>query len=153
MLPRESFSDTEQCEEKESHLAPVTYRSRVDLWFVFLLVLIYAGILYEGIVQENELAWVFGILFTLVLRLAALPCRYTLMPDHVLVRCGVQRWEIPYKEIKSMRSSYNPATAPALSLRRLEIRHGPQLTLISPPSPSEFASEVRARMRMQRHCH
>ncbi len=151
MRSRERFSDTEQYEADQNFLPPVTYKSRVDLWIVLLLVLIYAGILYEGIVQENELAWVFGIFLTLVLRLTALPCRYTLMPDHVLVRCGVQRWEIPYKEIKSMRSSYNPATAPALSLRRLEIRHGPQLTLISPPSPSEFAIEVRARMRRQRH--
>lgn len=147
---REGCRDAARSRLVRSSLPPVTYHSRVDAWLVLFVALIYAGVLYEAVFEENHLAWVVGAALALLLRLTALPCRYTLMPDHLLVRCGVQRWEIPYREIKSMRQSYNPITAPALSLRRLEIRHGPELTLVSPRSRDEFVKALRARMKFQR---
>jgi hypothetical protein len=72
------------------------------------------------------------------------------MPDHLLVRSGVRRWEIPYREIKSVICTFSPMSAPALSLRRLEIRYGREAILVSPRSRSEFVSALEDRMKWRR---
>lgn len=126
---------------------PVTYASRVDAWLAVSLLLAFGAVIYEGAVLGNYVAWGAGLLLALLLRLVVLPCRYTLMPDHLLVCCGRRRWEIPYGDIKSIMFSFSPVSAPALSLRRVEIRYGREAILVSPRSRTEFMSALQARMR------
>lgn len=126
---------------------PVTYSTRVDIWLAAALLLAFGAVIYEATVDGIPAAWGIGFLMALALRVMVLPCRYILMPDHLLVCSGVRRWEIPYEEIKSIMLSLNPASAPALSLRRVEIRYGRELMLVSPRSRTEFMAALYSRMK------
>lgn len=71
---------------------------------------------------------------------------YVLRDDSLLVRCGPFRWNIPYKEIASVRLTRNLFSAPASSLERLEITYGKGgYLLISPVDREEFARLLLAR--------
>lgn len=126
---------------------PVTFNTRVDTWLAATLLLAFGAVIYEATVDGNHIAWGVGLLMALALRVMVLPCRYILMPDHLLVCSGMRRWEIPYREIKSIMLSLNPASAPALSLRRVEIRYGRESLLVSPRSRTEFMSALYTRMK------
>lgn len=136
--------------EVVSGAQPVTYTTRVDTWLAAVLLLAFGAVVYEATVDANPVALGVGLLMALVLRLMVLPCRYILMPDHLLVCSGMRRWTIPYRDIKSIMLSLNPASAPALSLRRVEIRYGRESILVSPRSRSEFMSALYSRMKRSR---
>jgi membrane protein YdbS with pleckstrin-like domain len=125
---------------------PVTYGSRVDAWLVLLLLVAFGAVFYEAVAGPNQLAMAFGAVMVLVMCLCIVPCRYTLAADHLRVRCGLWCWNIPYDEIKSVRETHDPATGPALSLRRLEIRHGRESILVSPKHHAEFVDALYAHM-------
>lgn len=126
---------------------PVTFNTRVDAWLAIVVVLAFGAVIYEAAVAGSLLAWGVGLAMGLVLRLVVLPCRYVLMPDHLLVCSGLRRWTIPYGDIKSIMFSFNPVSAPALSLRRVEIRYGREALLVSPRSRTAFMEALYARMR------
>lgn len=71
---------------------------------------------------------------------------YVLRDDSLLVRSGPFRWNIPYKDIASVRLTRNMFSAPASSLERLEITYGKGgYLLISPVDREEFARLLLAR--------
>jgi hypothetical protein len=72
---------------------------------------------------------------------------YTITADDMLVvRSGFMRYQIPIGQIQSVHRTRNPASAPALSLDRLEITYGTYgFVLISPVEPEHFIEELRRR--------
>ena len=77
-----------------------------------------------------------------------MPCRYTLEADHLLIRCGLIRQRIAYRDITAIAPSRSVLSAPALSLQRVKIsyRHTSS-QLVSPRERGIFIQMLQDRVR------
>lgn len=128
------------------------YPSRVDWWIAGLVI---GSILFcIGLggyllrVDTKAAIILFGItaLMIVVTLLLAIPCRYILNDDHLLVQSGVIKYTIPYSDIRKIEKSSNPLSSPAMSLRRIKISRSKGFILISPPDRDQFIQELQARL-------
>jgi membrane protein YdbS with pleckstrin-like domain len=132
------------------------YPSKVDAWLMAVLVAAVGFTLLQaywlrGISPEGSVISLGVSAFVvLILALLVFPCRYTLEPDHLLVRAGVLRWRITYRDITAIAPSRNPLSSPALSLRRVKVSYGSTYLLISPRDRERFMAELRQRVALAR---
>ncbi|MDE3126781.1 MAG: PH domain-containing protein [Gemmatimonadota bacterium] len=131
------------------------YRSAVDAWVV-ALILIGLGVptmivlhpQVTGLGLHAARTMVFGATGFVVVFLGWLfaTTDYTLDTDALIIRSGPLRWTVPYAQIRSVRPTANMASAPAMSLRRLEVRYGDgQSVVISPRDRDAFVAALRRR--------
>ena len=72
--------------------------------------------------------------------------RYEVTDREVIARSGPFRWRIEIATIESVRPSRNPASSPAMSLDRLEVRYGHGRTLlVSPADRIDFLDAIVVR--------
>ncbi len=72
--------------------------------------------------------------------------RYVVEDRRLLVRSGPFSWRIPFETIEAVLPSSSPASAPALSLDRLEIRgKGNRSLLVSPRDREGFVTALLGR--------
>ena len=128
------------------------YYSRVDWWLVALmagslLFCVGLGIYLVGVDRTAALI-LFGIVIfsTVLVLLLVVPCKYTLLDDHLLVQSGVIRYIIPYTDIRRIEKSSNPLSSPALSLRRVKIARKKGFLLVSPTDRDKFIKDLSARL-------
>ena len=75
------------------------------------------------------------------------PCRYTLESDHLLIRCGLIRQRIPYRDITAITPSRSLWSAPALSLQRVKLSYGRSSSqLVSPRERAAFIQALQHRV-------
>lgn len=139
-----------------------TYKSAIDLWLGLLLLAAVLFPMLSGISIAFGLHWlgwheslgrlvglifvgggliVIALIFTL-----ALPCRYVLGPESLVIHCGVMTWTIPYREIERIELTYNLWIAPALSVTRVRIVMKGGIQLISPRQREAFLAELQGRL-------
>ena len=129
------------------------YYSRVDWWIVALLagsLLFCFGLgVYLLCFDRTAALIVFGITACSVafVLLLAVPCKYTLLDDHLLVQAGLIKYRIPYSEIRKIEKSNNPLSSPALSLRRIKITKKKGFLLVSPIDRDQFIKDLSARLK------
>ena len=71
---------------------------------------------------------------------------YTVTENDLEIKSGLIYMKIPLKEIKTIRKSRNPFSAPALSLDRLEIKYGDyRKVIISPEDKKGFIRAIKKR--------
>jgi hypothetical protein len=71
---------------------------------------------------------------------------YETREDYLLIRSGPIWQRIRYERIRAMKKSSKPWSSAALSLKRIEIRHGKMgYTLISPVDRDAFLKEMKRR--------
>ena len=69
---------------------------------------------------------------------------YRLDDSSLVARCGPFRWRVELSDIRAVRRSRSPVSAPALSMDRLEILGGSALPLlVSPLDHAAFIEELR----------
>lgn len=76
----------------------------------------------------------------------AIPCRYTISPKGLKIRCGLAEEEIPLERITGVELSSCLLSAPALSLRRVKVQLQDGYRLISPQSREEFVAQLQELM-------
>lgn len=134
------------------------FESGVDTWILLLLGGTYLGtlaVLAYALLTEFSTLTVVMTLITLVALFLPLgllfPLYYELGETHLLVRCGIQRWEIPYERIENVEPSRSWLSAPAFSLDRLRIDYRltsyRQSVLISPEPRDEFIAALTERIQ------
>jgi membrane protein YdbS with pleckstrin-like domain len=80
-----------------------------------------------------------GLFAPIVLLLAlAVPTRYELHSDQLVIRSGLIRYRIPYAAVRGVEPTRNPLSAPAWSLDRLKIKRPSGFALISPKDKDGF---------------
>lgn len=121
-----------------------TFRSRVDTWYYVVLVVIGAMIAH-ALGRPDANVTTIGIVVLLVVGLGLpiwilLDTRYIVTADTLKVRAGPFRWTIDRRDITGLAASRSPLSSPALSLERIEIRHGRnRRLLVSPDDRDGFA--------------
>ena len=130
------------------------FRSKVDLWLLFLL-LVSAALALVGaaLAHRSGVGWMVPTLIAIVG--AALPLwilmstRYTVGSGQVRVQSGPFRWQIAAPSITRIAPTRSPVSSPALSLDRLliEYERGKKSLMVSPSQPEAFIRAVEAEMR------
>jgi hypothetical protein len=126
--------------------SPTVFRSKVDRWFILILVAIPGSpIAYEwinrGVGTPLTALWVALAVWAFIM-VALIPTRYVIEGRTVSIKCGLAGWEncsFSVDDVQSVRPTHNPLSSPALSLDRLRVDvrfFGP--VLISPKDKAGF---------------
>lgn len=68
---------------------------------------------------------------------------YEILDDELRIRCGPFRQRIPLQEIKEIKKTRSPLSAPACSLDRMEIKYGKsKRVMISPADKENFINTI-----------
>ena len=68
---------------------------------------------------------------------------YEISHDELRIRCGPFRQRIPLQEIKEIKKTRSPLSAPACSLDRMEIKYGKsKRVMISPADKENFIKAI-----------
>jgi hypothetical protein len=104
----------------------------------------------------GEGAWAAGLSCVFIVTLYAglvWPVRYGLGDEHLIVRFGLVRQRVPYRNIRLVRPTRSPLSSPALSLWRLRVEYGAgflQAVMISPAQRDAFLDALAARTGLTR---
>ena len=124
-----------------------TYRSKVDLWIVVVIVLAVACSV-APFFQEGQplLGIAIGIAATFVFVWMLRSTRYIVRGDVLVIKsCFLSYGTWRIADIESIRPTHNPLSAPAASLDRLEIRFiGRRSVLVSPRRKQDFIAHLLA---------
>ena len=122
------------------------YRSKIDWWLMALLFLPFGWALVESALTKDFEDAIILIIISLVIMVLLLQIKYVIFNGNLEVKTGLlgtQRIDI--KEIHSISKTFNPLSAPALSINRLEIKYGNNYdyVLISPRYRDKFITELK----------
>lgn len=130
----------------------MVFRSRIDTWLGLLL--LGSGAVTAGISVRLLLSPVGGLRWLglpLLLLGTGLPLwilattRYAIGRERLLVLSGPFRWVVPFADIRAIRRTRSPWSAPALSLDRLRIEYGAgRVCLVSPQDRAGFLQALQA---------
>lgn len=127
-----------------------TFKSKIDIWIVVLLVISIAVplvmlILYGSNSKElgsGAVLMIFALVIALPLWLFT-STKYVVNDDSLRIQSGPFRWNIPVKDITSVSETRNPISSPALSLDRLKLQYGEgKSILVSPREKFEFLEAI-----------
>ena len=127
--------------------------SKIDLLIPILicLALLYpvANDLAAGGELSSGLLITMGLVVVLLalLLICFLPVYYQIDASVLTIRAGFLRTSIPISQIMKVRPTWNPLSAPALSLDRLEIKYSPdgvleEIALVSPKDKKKFITDL-----------
>lgn len=114
------------------------FASKIDLWFVMLLSLVFGIILTLFAFDENWI--VFSILVLVVIFIAHMFATtfYVVNDEKVIIKSGFFfNLSIKIKDIKRISKSNNIISSPALSFNRLEILYNKFDTILISPKDKE----------------
>jgi uncharacterized membrane protein YdbT with pleckstrin-like domain len=122
------------------------YKSKIDTWLACLVFLPLIYPVVESIrTNEYEPLYIMVPVLLFVLYIFT-QIKYIIDNAGVLhVKAGViVNQKVPVKDIKSVTKTYNPLSAPALSINRLEIKYGNNYNyvLISPKERAAFINQL-----------
>lgn len=130
-----------------------TYRSKVDgkigvVVALAALVLIFAGATLPDPDHGAALALhIVGLIFLALCVWTLLGTYYVIDATALVAHSGPFRWSIPLREIRSVRSTRDTHSGPALSFDRLRIEFGAgrRVLLVSPRDKDAFLADLISR--------
>jgi len=129
------------------------YPAKVDSWLWLLLIGASLGLIASGgwIWTANRSEAIIligaGVFDTILFALLLFPCHYTIGESEVIIRSGILRYRVPIGQVRSVTPTSSPLSAPAPSLKRLEIRlDNGKAYIISPKDREGFIRELRGRV-------
>ena len=129
----------------------MTFRSKIDLWLVAVLILASATPLFVARSANSDgNPWqphvVIAVLMAAFSLWLLLSTKYTVKDSVVHVQSGPFSWKFAARGITSVMPSRSVISGPALSLHRLRIVYdgGKKSILISPLDPDGFIKAVEA---------
>lgn len=134
------------------------YPSAVDWWWMVPLMVVVVYVSFDDIVTRFQQGAVLDgwiavgvVLLVVVLFITIIiPCRYTLADDGLLIQSGLIKTKLDYQRMRDVKPSWNPLSAPALSLKRVKIKLDRGFALISPKHRDEFIVELKRRIYLAR---
>ncbi|WP_159799604.1 PH domain-containing protein [Flavobacterium sp. MK4S-17] len=121
------------------------YRSKIDWWLLLIVFIPMGWPVIEGIITGDlTLTLIFIVANALLVWMFA-STYYTINGNMLIIRCGFfGRQKIAIGDITCVKTTSNPLSAPALSLKRLEIKYGRNYdyALVSPVRKDEFVEHL-----------
>ena len=129
------------------------YKSKIDLWFIIVLMAISVVLLQKVYVSlqaytlEQNLPYLFFYSFIILLMWLPVTTTYYVVDRSTLqVRSMFLKWEIQLENIQKIEQTFNPLSAPALSLDRIRIQYIKNgishSIMVSPKNKAEFIKKI-----------
>ncbi len=136
---------------KQEQTTGQRYNSAVDWWLGTILIAspvfcIGLGLYFLTFSPKDGIISILAGCFVSGLTAIFLPCYYTLQDEQLEIRAGILKQRISYQSIIDVSLSSCPLSSPALSLKRLKIKHRKGTALISPVNREEFLEILKARI-------
>lgn len=134
--------------QKEKKERGIMYRSAVDWWLGLILLgsefmLLWFAI--EPMIKKGEIDWATMLIAigTSLILIPLFDIKYILYSEHMLVSMSIYgKARVRYKDIVSVKKTFNPLSSAALSLKRTQIDYVEngchQMILISPKMRNDF---------------
>lgn len=121
------------------------FKSKIDLWFILFLVLLFGLILVRLVYDQSWIGFAF-ILFVIAFIVQMYSTTfYSIENKKLLIKCGFfYNLSIEIESIKQISESYNIISSPAFSFDRLEILYNNfDTVLISPKEKLRFIEAIK----------
>lgn len=122
----------------------MVFNSKVDIWMAIIFILVPISMIY-GVITEPSAVLLLVTAFVIVLLcILFFGTKYVIEKDELIVYAGIYKKRIPIQQIRSLRPSKNPLSAPAMSIDRIEITFDPhiQVILVSPKERELFVNKL-----------
>lgn len=130
----------------------MVFKSKIDawIWLAFVISILAVAVTTIPAFALGEVSAVF-VLGTLALGSFGMglflwmlmDTGYTVTEDKLKIRSGPFRWSVDRVDIQSLTRTRSPRNSPALSLDRIEVRHGVRgRVLVSPADAEGFAAAL-----------
>lgn len=122
----------------------MVFKSKVDIWMGAILIFVPVLMVYGVITEPGIVIIVVTIIFIVLLATLFFGTKYVIQDDELIVHGGITKTKINIAQIRSLRPSKNPLSAPAMSIDRIEITFDPdmQVTLVSPKDKELFVKKL-----------
>ncbi len=129
------------------------YPAKIDWWLWPILIgsslglVVWGALVWESNRVEALILIGTGIFDGILFSALLYPCYYTIEESHVLIRSGIIKFRVAINTIQSVTPTWNPLSAPAPSLKRVEIRlKNGRICLVSPADRNGFIEELNRRI-------
>lgn len=121
------------------------FESKIDLWFILFLALIFGGILVRSVYDQNWISFSIILLVVIFITYMFSTTFYIIENKKLWIKCGIFfNLSIEIEGIKKVSESYNIISSPALSFDRLEILYNKfDTVLISPKDKIRFIEAIK----------
>lgn len=120
------------------------FKSKIDVWFIVLLILLFGLILIRLFYDENWIGFAFILFVVAFIAYMFSTTFYVIENKKVFIKCGIfYNLSIDIASIKRISDSYNIISSPALSFSRIEILYNKfDTVLISPKDKLRFIEAI-----------
>lgn len=127
-------------------MAQKTYKSKIDLWLLILLVVGFgAPLIYMTVREPHWIGPVIWLPLTIFVISSVTNIRYIIEGDMLLIRNIGFKMAVPIRSIRRVEETSSLLASPAASLDRLEIVYNRyDSVLVSPRDKSGFITDLRA---------
>lgn len=122
----------------------MVFKSKVDIWMAIIFIFIPISMIYGVITEPSAVLLLVTVFIIVLLCILFFGTKYVIEKDELIVYGGIYKKRIPIKQIRSLRPSKNPLSAPAMSIDRIEITFDPhiQVILVSPKEREQFVKKL-----------
>lgn len=109
-----------------------------------IFIVVPMSMIYGVITEPSAILLLITALIIVLLCILFFGTKYVIEEDELIVYGGLYKKRIQIKQIRSLRPSKNPLSAPAMSIDRIEITFDPhiQVVLVSPKDKELFVKKL-----------
>ena len=122
----------------------MVFKSKVDIWMAIIFIFVPISMIYGVITEPSAVLLLVTAFIIVLLCILFFGTKYVIEKEELIVYGGIYKKRIPIKQIRSLRPSKNPLSAPAMSIDRIEITFDPhiQVILVSPKERELFVKKL-----------
>lgn len=131
------------------------FKSKIDWWMHVLFNFFFAITIVSTVLMviNYSLILLFNvILLSLIDVVFLIPTylstKYYILPDQLLVTCGLFKIKIKYEDIKKVEKSRSPLASAALSIDRIKISYNNDEVFISPKNQDKFIENLNRMLQV-----
>ncbi|MGN7477798.1 PH domain-containing protein [Solibacillus silvestris] len=121
------------------------FKSKVDIWMGAIFIAVPLAMIYGVITEPDAILMLITALIIVLFATLFFGTKYIIEDKVLIIYGGIFKKRIPIEQIRSLRPSKNPFSAPALSLDRIEITFDDPysgITLVSPKDKEAFVKKL-----------
>lgn len=121
------------------------FKSKVDWWMAAIFLAVPISMIYGVITEPNAILMLVTTIVIVLLATLFFGTKYIIEGEELIVYGGIYKKRINIKQIRSLRPSKNPLSAPAMSIDRIEITYNTtfsEVILVSPKDKEGFVKRL-----------
>ncbi|MER2256125.1 MAG: PH domain-containing protein, partial [Priestia megaterium] len=91
----------------------MVFKSKVDIWIAIVFIFVPISMIYGVITEPSAVLLLVTALMIVLLCILFFGTKYVIEKDELIVYGGIYKKRIPINQIRSLRPSKNPLSAPA----------------------------------------